>query len=121
MPICTTCATPRPRESCTWRNLVPPASSGTASACWSRGRRWLPFRAWKTWWMNDRRLHTSLYGAYVGFEIGHRGAAVDAMIQIDDVPSAAAGLDATPGRERHLLWRGRPQHFFIHIPLKDQV
>jgi hypothetical protein len=54
-------------------------------------------------------------------EVGNGGRLVHAVIQIDDMPAAAAGLHACLGRGRHLPRRAGAQHFFIDVALEHEI
>src|SRR5262245_4285683 len=58
--------------------------------------------------------------ADVGLEVGDRRGAINAVIQVDDVPLSASGDHTAARRLGHLLRRPGTQQLLIHVSLKDQ-
>jgi len=54
----------------------------------------------------------------VRLEVGDRRFLADAVVQVEDVPPTAAGVQALPHGRFHLGRGAGSQHFFVHVPLK---
>src|SRR4051812_23373922 len=71
----------------------------------------------KSWCRSTVRLHR----LDKRMKVRDRRRAIDAVIEIDDMPSAAPRFKAAEGGRFHFLGRAGPQNLLIDVPLKDEM